>query len=1002
MSFIASYHDKYKDRIVVWEKKDGKRVVRDYDPPYYFYVPDKLGDYTAITNEKLKKVVFRDKTSYDEACRSHPMKFESDLNPLEKLMMELYLSQPAPVMTIGLVDIEVDYDPKIGFPRPAHPYAPVNALTLYRSDIDTYFTFLLAPPGWKGPLPDEMVAANFFICQDERELFNMFFDLLEDVDVISGWNSEFFDIPYLGKRAELLFGQYGLKKFAFERGPVPYWGEHERFKGAKEKEIVLNLGSRVHLDYLRIFRKFNLEGRQSFSLAAIANDELDIPKLHYEGTLYELYRGSFRPDLKKLLPEQGAPAVPAKPLEVVDQGDGKVSITFPQEARAAIPPWDDLYRAQVEREILYQEIDTGHASQEVLNAYAELDRKCLNLSFIKFATYNRRDVEVLYGIDKKFKYIQLASEMVHEATVNFPAIFGSVQLIDTAIINFCHKILKKIVFDKKHKPGQGVEGALVMTPKVGRHRMVGSCDINSLYPSTYRSLNLSPEMIVGQLLEYETGWRIIYDAVLYPLDDLRQNKRVTFRLENTPIDDALSLTAGEMISLLRDRKFALSAYGTVLDQSQGEGLLAAVLSYWFKGRKELQGLKKDFAKKAEKALEAANGDKTNSEYLEFLNLSEYNDMLQGVRKVLLNSTYGATLNEYCRFHDPRLGASTTGTGRQITTHMINTAAVGLIGDHAPKLVKTISTDKKSGDTINEYDIACPDGLGPIYSDTDSCYFVMDKLTKDPEEAVMIADALVDNINSTFPKFMQTAFFCQPNFDSLIKANREVVATSSIFRAKKKYIMLVYDMEGKRMSPDNPKSLKSQGSDIKISSTPEMIRTMLKDVTMMLLRDIDKKWIDEYILNFRKNLVNINEIADMNILEFASVNSIKTLDEYYMKWERMEKVGMGRVKMPSHIRAAINHNAFIEAIGEQDTQPISNGQKCKVLWLRPNEFQYTNMAFSAETDDLPAWFKTYFEVDLKETESKLVDHKLELIFEPIGWKVPTQQTVKVGKLLSFED
>lgn len=899
---------------------------------------------------------------------SYSVKFESDLSPLEKVMMDMYLGKDAPVLNVGFLDIEVDYDPKIGFPRPANPYAPINALTLFRTDICEYFTFLVPPTGWKSELPDEMVEKNYFICKDERELLTMFFDMLEDIDLVSGWNSEFFDIPYMAKRAEMLFGAAGLKKFAFEQGPTPYWSEKERFKGSKEKEIVINLNSRVHLDYLLLFRKFNLGGRQSFSLGSIADDELDIPKLHYEGTLYELYRGSYRPNLSKLLLEA---------------------------------EWDELYRTQVEREILYQEIEEGHAAQDVVESYQALDKKCLHLSFIKFAVYNRRDVEVLYEIDKKFKYIELASQMVHEATVNFQAIFGSVQLIDSAIINFCHSKLNKIVFDRKHKAGERVEGALVMTPKVGYHRWICSCDINSLYPTVYRSLNLSPEKIVGQLLEYETGWKTVYDAVLFPDDDLRQNKQITLRLEGTPVEDALSLTAGEFVEFIRDRKFALSAYGTVLDQSGGEGLIPAVLSYWFKGRKELQALKKDYSKKADAALLAANGDKTNEEYLKFKNLSEYNDMLQGVRKVLLNSAYGATLNEFCRFHDPRLGASTTGSGRQITTHMINTTARGLIGDNAPKIIKTVSIDKKTGDAVNEYSIDSPPGLGPIYSDTDSCYFVIEKLTTDGEEAVAVADALVDQINDSFSGFMETAFFCQPDFKGLVRANREVVASSGIFRAKKKYVMLTYDMEGKRYSSDDPKALKSQGSDIKISSTPEMIRTMLKDVTMMVLKGEPKPKIDDYILTFRKNLGNIENLDDLNILDFASVNSIKTYDEYYMKWLRIVKPGLGKVTIPSHVMAAINHNEFIATIKEENEQPIVNGTKCKVLWLTPNEHGFKNMAFASETEVLPDWFKKHFSVDLKQTESKLVDHKLELIFEPIGWEVPTVQTVKVGKLLSFD-
>ena len=50
-------------------------------------------------------------------------------------------------------------------------------------------------------------------------------------------------------------------------------------------------------------------------------------------------------------------------------------------------------------------------------------------------------------------------------------------------------------------------------------------------------------------------------------------------------------------------------------------------------------------------------------------VEEYWDKRQLVRKILLNSAYGALLNEHCRFYDKRLGQSVTLTGRQIVKHM---------------------------------------------------------------------------------------------------------------------------------------------------------------------------------------------------------------------------------------------------------------------------------------------------------------------------------------------
>jgi len=914
MSFISSYHDYRQDQIVVWEKTStGKRLKKTIDAPYNFYAPDKDGTFDAITGEKLKLVEFNSKRDFEEGCYSYPIRFESDLSPQEKVMMTYY-SKPVPVLTIGFVDIENDYDPKIGYATIKEPYAPINAITLYRTDLQAYFTLLLPPPEWTGPLPDDMVEDNYILFSSERELLEYFLELIQDCDVLSGWNSDFFDVPYIGKRIELLFGQSALKRLAFPDGPAPRWGEKDRFKNSSDKDIVLDLQSRVHLDYMALFKKFTLGGRQSFSLASVSEDELEIPKMKYEGTLADLYHNNF----------------------------------------------------------------------------------------IKFALYNRRDVSCLVDLDKKFKYIELANEMVHEATVNFGSIFGSVQLIDTAIINFCHHKLNKIIFDKKHKPKAHVEGAIVLTPKVGLHKMIGSVDLRSLYPSTYRTLNLSPEKIVGQLAEYEEGWRAVYNATLHPDDGECQEQIVTIIPEGCMADeggdDGLEITCGNFIKFLKDNKYALSAYGTILDQGNGEGLLPAVLTHWFNERRRLQGLKKEHAKLAKEALKAANGDKKDPEYLKQTDLSEYYDMLQGVKKVLLNSSYGATLNEFCRFFDARLGASCTGSGRQITTHMINTISICLLGDDAPKLIKTIEHDKKTGEVTNEYSIDIPPGIGPLYGDTDSSYFVMDGLVNTVEEGIACADAVAAQVNASFPDFIREAFHCQPGFDTLIEANREVVATAGIFRAKKKYILLVADMEGNRIDPDDTKkSLKSQGSDIKISSTPEEVRTLLKEVTMTILKGGERKTVEECVMKFRRNL---NDNPDVRPLDYAIVTSVKNLDEYVEKYERIEKPGLGSAKLPNNVRSAMNHNLALDLFAPHDKK-IMSGMKIKIVWLMPNDHGFASMAFSSETEDLPGWFVDNFEIDLKTTELKLVDQKLKNILEPVGWEIPTEHTVVVNKLLSFD-
>lgn len=910
MTFIASNFERFKDRVVVWERgESGKRIARDYPAPYYFYVPDDEGEFTALTGEKLKKLVFNGKTAFDEACLSYPKRFESDIPPLDKVMMDEYGNKPPPTLTVGMVDIEVDYDPAIpggAAGLVANPYAPINALTMYRSDVDTYFCFAVPPQGWE---PVTIVPDHdnhlIYICKDERDLLDQWFSVLDDVDLLTGWNSEFFDLPYIGKRLELVYGENGLKKLAFDRGPMPRWQEREKFKHSKEKDPVLNIGSRVHLDYMLLFKKFNLDPRQSHALAAIASDELvNFSKIEFEESLHELYNNRFE----------------------------------------------------------------------------------------MFVKYNIRDVEVMVHLDRKFKYIELANNMVHEATVNFSAIFGSVQLIDTAIINYCHQKMGKIVFDRTHRPKKGVEGALVLSVKRGLHGWTASCDIQSLYPSIYRSLNLSPEKIIGQLLGYEADWRKIYMARKYPDNDIYKMATVQMVLEGQDEDDAIELTVAEILDLINEKMIAISAYGTMLDQSSGEGLIPSVLSYWFNGRKELQALKKKHAKNAD-ALEK-EGKKGTPEWDEELRLSNYYDMLQGVRKVLLNSSYGATLNEWCRFHDPRLGASTTGSGRQVTTFMLETVTEQLVGHHIP-LVKTTEIDE-DGEVENLYTIECPPGLGPIMSDTDSCYFLLDALVEkdDVDTAVELADAIVKYVNSGFSEFTKTAFNCQPDFQGKINANREIVAKSGIIRAKKNYTFLVNDNEGKRY--DKPK-LKLQGGDLKVKSTPEVVRTFLSEMTMKILTGTARQEISDDVIKFRDSLTTH---AMKDPLAYATVSTVKTLGEYQEKWKRTEKVGLGKVNLPGHIRAAINYNWCVEQFAPSESALMS-GAKVKIVCVEKNEWGFTTIAFPTDMERLPQWFNDRFEVNVKLTEQKMIDSKVGNTFNPIGWEIPTRASALRNKLFEFD-
>jgi DNA polymerase elongation subunit (family B) len=338
---------------------------------------------------------------------------------------------------------------------------------------------------------------------------------------------------------------------------------------------------------------------------------------------------------------------------------------------------------------------THMTNDEIDNELRRLDKEIITESFATFVAYNFRDVDGLVQLDEKFKFIALANQMAHESTVDFQAVLGTVSYVETAIINHAHNVLNKIVHDKNISDHDKVEGAIVMTPKIGLHEWVGSVDINSLYPNTIRSLNISPEMIIGQFTAQEEAWRDIWKG--------NKNRHTLI----TESGEQHICTASEWKIILEDRSWAISAYGTVFDQSHGRGVVADILGFWYSERKRLQAEKKRFTKLAKE-------EKDPLKLAEHKKQEEHYDLLQLTKKISMNSLYGALLNKNFRFGDERMGASVTATGRQITTHMIETLD-GLLTGTVNPLIKESSVDK-DGKPSHTYR---SESEAIIYGDTDS-------------------------------------------------------------------------------------------------------------------------------------------------------------------------------------------------------------------------------------------------------------------------------------------
>ncbi len=889
MSYIDAIWDRDNDRVRVVERDPKKgRIFIDYPAKYQFYYPDNKGKYRSIYGDPLSKVTcktFKDFVKEQKIHSSHKL-FESDINASFRVLEENYLGKDAPKLHVAFFDIEVDFDPERGYASPDDAFMPITAIAVHLQWLDTLICLAIPPKTLTMVQAQEQVKEfpNTHLFESEAEMLDTFLKLIEDADIISGWNSEGFDVPYTVNRVTKVLSKEDTRRFCLW-DQMPKKREYEKYG---KQAITYDFAGRVHLDSLELYRKYTYEERHTYRLDAIGEMEVGESKTVYEGTLDQLYNNDFR----------------------------------------------------------------------------------------KFIEYNRQDCALLDKLDKKLKFIDLANTLAHECTVLLQTTMGAVAVTEQAIVNEAHH-RGMIVPSRTRRDELGdtqAAGAYVAYPKKGLHDWIGSVDINSLYPSAIRALNMGPETIVGQLRQdytqaeidakiakgssFAAAWEGKFGSNEYELVMAKDKANdITVEWESGDVDVLSGAQIYEMI-YESNQPWMLSANGTIFTY-ETEGIIPGLLKRWYSERKDMQ-------KKLKEAIEA--GNKIEEEYW---------DKRQLVKKINLNSLYGAILNAGCRFFDKRIGQSTTLVGRQISRHM------------AAKINEIITGD---------YDYR---GRAIIYGDTDSAYFSaygtlktdIDKgrLPWDKETVVQLYNQIADNVNSTFPTFMLDSFHCPKSRGEVIKAGRELVATKGLFITKKRYAVLYYDKEGKRADVDGkPGKIKAMGLDLKRSDTPEFMQKFLEEILTKVLNGSQEIEILDRIGEFR------TEFKARPGWEKGSPKRANNITDYQAK-----EAKAGKANMPGHVRASINWNTLKRMNGDKYSMGIVDGMKVIVCKVKDNPLGYTSVAYPVDELRLPKWFQE-LPFDHSEMETTIINNKLENLIGVLEWDLnSTTQNNTFGNLFTFE-
>ena len=531
-----------------------------------------------------------------------------------------------------------------------------------------------------------------------------------------------------------------------------------------------------------------------------------------------------------------------------------------------------------------------------------------------YLEYNVKDVTLVEDLEDKLGLLELTMTMAYNAKCNYSDTFGMVKYWETIIYNFLkeQKIQtppQKLEKTKHHS----IVGAYVKEPIVGKHDWVVSFDLNSLYPHIIMQYNVSPEkMIKGDLMTLNI------DKLLNREHDLSE---------------------------LKEQNCTVTPNGVKFSRER-QGFLPELMEKFYEERKDWK------KKMIEYQIEYQSADKPRRKELDTLIKRANNNQM--VRKIALNSAYGALANQYFAFFDPNLAEGITTAGQMIIKTAENT-----INDFMNDVLGTEDED---------YVIAM---------DTDSIYVTFDKMVQEIFPEGTHKSRIVDFLNEAGQNkildvltdgYEDLADYTNA-FQQKMVMGREVIADRGIWTAKKRYILNVLDNEGVRLA--EPK-LKMMGIETAKSSTPQWVRKKLTEVLQVVMNGTEEE-VWDFVETARK------EFRTLPVEEIASPRGCNNLAQYS---DATNIYGKGT---PIHVRGALLYNHLLKKKNvHKRYENVKNSDKIHFTYLTvPNPINENVISF---INVLPREFELNGYVDYDMQFDKSFIEPLRNIISLIGWNV----------------
>jgi len=266
--------------LYTWDKEGNRVTERHTFHPYYYVDTSNEPDAYSIFGGPLKKREFRKQFDRLKSIKDGgATKIYHNIVTEQQFLIDHFghINNTPDFnrfpLRLFLLDIEV-YS-KGGFPTPKEAKDKINLFTIYDSTTKHFYTW-----GLEKEYTPERADVTYYLCKTESELLEGVLKYWESnyPDVVSGWNSEFFDIPYIINRIKRVLGD----KQAERLSPVNRIFEKQfmgPFGKPTTKWVIYGLSC---LDYMELYKKFTMEKRESYKLDAITEVEIGKNKIKYK------------------------------------------------------------------------------------------------------------------------------------------------------------------------------------------------------------------------------------------------------------------------------------------------------------------------------------------------------------------------------------------------------------------------------------------------------------------------------------------------------------------------------------------------------------------------------------------------------------------------------------------------------------------------------------------------------------------------------------------------